>query len=440
MGRYFLWEKGGKVYFELPTSWQVLTNVAHDFEAIKKTVPQMVKESVVNPIDTLPLEKAIKPNDKVVIIVDDFARPTPKKEIVTCLIDHLQRFGVQHDQIDILFGVGTHRPLSEHEVEVAMGEELVKKIRHSVHDCHSKKLVCVGHLKTGGEIKVNPLLVEADFRISVGSIIPHLAYGFGGGAKIILPGVCNYEAIREHHLAYMPYMFSKGDLMGKINDNPFYEEACEAARMANLDFIVNAVYNGRGDVKEIVSGHFKEAHQFGIGLSSKELSVKIDGDADVSIVSAFPLDEGPQIIKPLGPATMITKGKGSVILVARVHEGIPDGFLHAFDIAHQMAKGDPKRLVLEYVKQGKLIVENAPVDFNAGLILALLYSSLVNVIIVSSDINKGQAARLGFRYADSLDGAIKTVSENIPQAKVNILSAGGLIIPLLKKDFSFYQE
>jgi nickel-dependent lactate racemase len=434
MDQYFLLRKDKKQYFELPESWQVLTNVVPDSGKVGKRINQMVSDSIAHPIGTLPLGQLVKANDRVVIIVDDFARPTPKREILTCLIDHLEKFGLKDNQIDILFGTGTHRPLSEHEVELAMGKERLRKIRYTIHDCHSTKLVPIGRLKTGGEIKVHPLIEEADFRMAIGSILPHPMNGFGGGGKAILPGVCGYETIRDHHVSYS---FAQGAFIGNTKKNPFYEEICDAARLAKLDFIINAVYNFRGEVKEIVSGHFKEAHQFGIDLSSKESSVNIDQDADVSIVSAFPLDdEGPQVLKALGMATLATKKGGTVILVAGVRGGFPEAFLQTFDRAYQLSKGDSKRLVLDYLREGKFIIENAPIDFNAALDYTLLYRCLVNVIIVSKDVSVDEAARLGFKHADSLDQAIKTVHENVPQAKVNIFPAGGLTNLVLKKDYS----
>jgi lactate racemase len=434
MNQFFLLERGQKKYYELPTTWQVLTNVVPDSGPVGKTIYQMVSESVANPIGSLPLEKLVKATDKIVVIVDDFARPTPKNKLLTCLIDHLGKFGVKDDQVDVLFGTGTHRPLSEHEVELAMGKELQERIRHTIHDCRSTNLVSIGRLKTGGEIKVNPLLTEADFRIAIGSIVPHPMNGFGGGGKAILPGVCGYQTVRDHHISYA---FVKGAFIGNTKENPFYETVCEAARLGNLNFIINAVYNFRGEVKEIVSGHFIEAHRRGMEMSQKELSVGIDEYADVSIVSAFPLeDEGPQVLKPLGMATIVTKKGGTVILVTGVRGGFPETFLQTFDKAHQMAKGDSKKLVLDYLHEGKFIIDNAPIDFNVALDYTLLYLSLVNIIIVSKDVGSDEAARLGFKHTDSLDQAIKMVHESLPQARVNIFPAGGLTNPILKRGYS----
>ncbi len=434
MHEYFLWQTGKKIYFQLPKSWQVLINVTQEFEISGKTVYQMTSESLANPIGTLPLEEIIQPSHKILIIADDMARPTPKKEILACLIDNLSRLGLKDDQIHILFATGTHRQLTGQEVEMAMGKELLERIRYTNHDCRSENLVSVGRLKTGGEIKVNKLLLEADLRIGIGSIIPHPANGYGGGGKIILPGVSGYETIREHHTTHQ---IDEGAYIGNIKNNGFYEEICEAARLANLNFIINALYSPGGEIKGIVAGHFEKAHRHGIELSSKELAVQIDEDADVSIVSAFPHEEGPQVMKSISMAAKVTKRGGTIILVARVQGGIPEPFIQAFDYAYEKANGDPRGLALEYIRERKLIVENAALDFNAALSYTLLDLGIVNVIMVSKEVSKNQAMRLGFKHADTLDDAVQMVYRNVPEATVNIFSAGGLTVPIVQKTLSF---
>jgi nickel-dependent lactate racemase len=250
-----------------------------------------------------------------------------------------------------------------------------------------------------------------------------------------MPGVANYEAIREHHIAHM---IAPGSFLGSLQNNPFFEETCEVARKAKLNFIVNAIYNSKEEVKAIVSGHFEEAHRYGANLSLREFAVKVDQSADVSIASVFPYEEGPQIMKPLGPATMVTKKGGTVILTASVRgKKLPEILLQSFDTAFDLAKGDPKRLVLDYLRHDKLIIPDAPMDFSCALDITLLYLSRVKVVMVSKDIDKDQAGRLGFGHASSLEEAIQKVSKEVPRGDVNILPAGGLIIPLMKEEMRF---
>ncbi len=94
-------------------------------------------------------------------------------------------------------------------------------------------------------------------------------------------------------------------------------------------------------------------------------------------------------------------------------------------------------MAVDYLKQGKLVVPNAPMDFNCAIYLTLLYLSRVKVILVSKDANKEQTARLGFEYAATLEEAVGMLAQRIPEAQINILPSGGLIVPRVEKDLIF---
>ena len=113
----------------------------------------------------------------------------------------------------------------------------MNRFRITCHDAHADDLVPIGTLAPAGEIKINPIAAKADIRIGIGSILPHPMNGFGGGAKILLPGVANVESIQAHHNALM---IARGASFGRKSENPFRDEICKAARMARLDAIINA--------------------------------------------------------------------------------------------------------------------------------------------------------------------------------------------------------
>ena len=432
MKKYFLMTSTGKVHFRLSAAWRVINNVELRSEGITRTIDQMVSEAIEGPIGTAPLRDLIKPGYKIAIIMDDITRPTPKKEILGCLLTHLQRCGVGTHQIDVLLATGTHRAVTEDEIKSAFGEDLFREVRFVNHDCRSSLLVSVGTLEHAGEVRINPVVARADFRIGVGSILPHSMAGFGGGAKIIFPGVANYEAIRDHHCALM---IAKGSSLGNIRENSFQKEICQAGRLAKLDFLVNVIYDSNEKAKEVVAGDFVKAHTEGMNMSLSEFAVRFDERADVTITSAFPHTEGPQITKSLHAATKVTRPGGIVVLYARtIRGGFPEAFLSAFDTAFANSQGDPTQLVLDSCREGKPIVPSAPMDFNAALNLTLLNLSRVNkIILVSRDAHAKQAARMGFGYSDGLGKAIKMVSRQVPEATVNILPAGGLVIPLVEQ-------
>jgi nickel-dependent lactate racemase len=430
MEKYFLNGHRGKAYFQLPKTWKVVNQATLKPEKANKSISQLVSHSIANPIGTPALDQLIKDKKKIVIIVDDPARPTPKKAILTPLLDHLRQCGVRNSQITAIITLGTHRPMADAEIEEVYGETLCRDIKVINHNCYAEDLVSVGTLKHGGDLKINRLVAQADLRIAVGSVLPHPFAGFGGGAKSVLPGIAGYESIKNHHIALM---LGKGVFVGNVESNPFLNEIHEAGRLAKLDFIVNAVFDANEDVKAVVAGHFVEAHRAGVEICQKELGVRFDQPADVTLISAFPYTEGPQVLKPLATSNIVTKKGGVVILYASRIEGgqFASPLLEAFDTAFTMAGGDPRRLVTDHICDNNPIIPGIPMDFNSALNMTLLYVSRTRMVLVSEDSDEVQSARLGFEHANSVQGAIDKVASDVPSATVNILPIGGIVLPLV---------
>jgi nickel-dependent lactate racemase len=297
--------------------------------------------------------------------------------------------------------------------------------------------VPIGTLPYAGELKIHPAAAAADLRIAIGSILPHPFAGFGGGPKLVLPGIANFEAIRRHHLALM---IAKGVVLGNCDGNPWRDEIYEAAKLAKLDFIVNALYDADEDVKAIVAGHYEKAHPLGAAMCAKEMGVSFDQTADVTISSAFPYTEGPQILKPLVAATMVTKKGGTLLMYAGGIKGgrLPESLLEAFDAAFSAASGgDTRQLVIDCLRDGRCVVPDAPMDFNSALNTVLLAQKRLKSVLVSPDADEKQVGRLGFDYASSLQEAIDMVARDRASATVNILPSGGLVLPLLAEGVRF---
>ena len=82
-----------------------------------------------HPIDSKPLAELVKPGDTIAIVVDDATRPAPSKLLIPPLLKELNNCGVKDSDITILFGCGTHRPVTPKEAGELLGEEVVKRIK-----------------------------------------------------------------------------------------------------------------------------------------------------------------------------------------------------------------------------------------------------------------------------------------------------------------------
>jgi hypothetical protein len=162
------------------------------------------------------------------------------------------------------------------------------------------------------------------------------------------------------------------------------------------------------------------------------LGVHFNQPADVTLISAFPYTEGPQVLKPLATSNIVTKEGGAVILYASRIEGgqFANPLLEAFDTAFTMAGGNPRRLVIDHIRDSKPIIPGIPMDFNSALNMTMLYASRTKMVLVSEDSNEVQSARLRFEHANSVQDAIDKVAKNVPSATVNILPLGGIVLPL----------
>jgi len=425
-----------EVAFRVPDGWQVKKYAELKAEKLELSIAESVRAAVAAPVGSPPLAELARDKQRVAIVVDDLTRPTPRRPMLAALVDVLGEQGIADDQIDVIIGGGTHRLLSDAEIAEAFGPELCARLRIANHDCHAADLVSVGTLPHSGEVLLNAIFMRADLRIALGSILPHPWNGFGGGAKLVLPGIAGWDTIKRHHLALVT---ARGVTFGNLTNNPFHEEVYQAGKMSGLDFIVDAVYNANEDVKGMVAGDFEQAYRAGADLCVQELGVQFEEATDVTIASVFPYCDAPQTMKPLGPATLVTKKGGTVILYVDELEQkcYPETMRAGFSKALALAKGDPRGLVFDYLSRGELIAPEAPMDNNSAINTTLLFLSRVKVLLVSKDSDAKQAAQLGFDYAATLREALERVAAEMPAATVNILPAGGLLLPLLADDMKF---
>ncbi len=278
-----------------------------------------IKAALRNPIKKPPLYSLINSRDKVAIVVDDITRPTPSYKIIPAILNELP---VPNKNIRIIVATGLHRKNTEDELEVMLGRGVLNKVRVVNHDAFNKEgLVYVGKTSRGTELEINKLVMDADRIITTGHIEPHEFAGFTGGRKSILPGVAGANSITHNHrLENLDHPRAK---IGILEGNPIHEDMIEAAKMVDVDFIVNVVVNNRKEIIKVVAGDFVEAHAEGVDFYKKHYQVKVDEPADIVIVSSgYPWDvDFYQSIKLMVSAEPFVKEGGIIILLAECEAG-----------------------------------------------------------------------------------------------------------------------
>jgi len=136
----------------------------------------------------------------------------------------------------------------------------------------------------GRIVKINPEVANADLKIGISSILPHPMAGFGGGPKIVIPGVSNFEFVRDHHMRHTIHPRS---VAGLTKGNPFHESCLRAAQAVGLDFSINCVYNQHGEVVRIIGGSLEAAFAEAAQECYKTLGVRFEEKVDITITSTI---------------------------------------------------------------------------------------------------------------------------------------------------------
>jgi nickel-dependent lactate racemase len=280
-----------------------------------------VERALREPISSRRLGEIVKPESKVAVVVDDATRPSSSHIMVPPLLNELTSAGVKDENVVVVFGCGTHRPVRQEETVMLLGEEVAGRVKTISHDCRAQDLIHIGTTqKHGTKVYLNRTFVEADARILTGDVCYHYYAGYGGGRKSVLPGVSGEETIKHNHSMILEANAKTGVLEG----NPVHEDMIEAARMAKVDFILNVVTNSKGEIVKALAGDMEQAFLNGVKAVDETYRVTVDRRADIVVVSSggTPADLNLfQAYKSVDSALGVVKRGGVIVLIAECPEG-----------------------------------------------------------------------------------------------------------------------
>jgi nickel-dependent lactate racemase len=280
----------------------------------------------------------------------------------------------------------------------------------------------MGRSSVGNDILVNRLVVEADFVIGIGNIVPHPAAGFAGGGKIVDPGCVSDETCGAFHWESVKYPAQ--EVVGR-RDNPMIAMIDEVARKAGLSYIVNTVMDGRNQIVRVVTGDPVEAHRCGCETAREVYGVRIPRRADIVICDSHPADlEMWQGIKGLCTADLCVKPGGVVIMATPCPEGASEehpeleryGYLNFADTEALVNEGKVSMVVGHHMVQGGRLIDRVK-----------------RVYLVSNHLSPEQIARLRFQSAATVqDAYAQAVSLLGPEASVTFLRNAAELFPVIE--------
>lgn len=265
---------------------------------------------------------------RVLVLVNDYTRPTPNSAILAALAPALTVKDTRY-----LVCTGTHRPPSEDEYAAILGPEFLARHRRRItaHDCQDKsRLYFAGKTKFGTPVWLNRELLWADRVVTVNSIEPHYFAGYTGGRKGFLPGIAGYETItHNHNMVTRP-----GSQTFGLEGNPVHEDMVEAYRMVNRPvFSVQVVQDRKHQLLSVRCGSVHGSFNQACNDAHRVFAVPVDAPADIVVsVLGPPYDINfYQSQRAVEFARPVLKRPSVHVTVSACRDGVGnDGFIQVF--------------------------------------------------------------------------------------------------------------
>ena len=321
------WYDETEIELDFPKRWCVNVAPMRDAPAAGAGA---IEQALRNPICTPPLAELARQSEKAVIVVEDITRPLHTAEILPIILAELADGGIEAPNVWIAIGQGAHTPMDRADLIRKLGLPIVEKyvVHQNLPYEHQEFL---GETKRGTPVFISRFFLDADLRISLGTLTPHAYAGFGGGAKTVAVGMAGIETLAVNHgRAYTSQAVSTA----QVDDNDCRDDLEEIAAMAGVSFTINGVINSRRELAGVFAGDMIKAHREATAFARQVSGTELPPPADVAVFNAYPKDKN--LLQSVNALNVVgyqlnrgIRTDGTPILAAACPEGMGLNFLES---------------------------------------------------------------------------------------------------------------
>jgi nickel-dependent lactate racemase len=336
----------------------------------------------------------------IAIVVGDKTRLCGYPEYLPVLLDTLKNFGADPDRITVFIAYGTHAPQTEKECLAAYGD-VYQHVRFVHHDCTDDKcFVNSGKTSRGTPVLIRRDIVEAGFLITFGAVSHHYFAGYGGGRKLIFPGLGHRESIYHNHGFFLDptrQTLSPFCQSGVLDKNPLAEDLAEFETFCPAHLAIHGILDSRGQVCDLLLGagtdHFRNA----CAEHGKHCEVAANRDYDLVIASCggYPKDINfIQSHKAIENASKFVRNNAMLMVLAECRDGVGSKtFLPWFEMGNRKKAFD--KLAKNY-------------EGNGGTALSMMFKSERIRILMATELSASVCNTIGIEKI-SMDQAKQLV-------------------------------
>ncbi len=288
---------------------------------------RLIRQRLSRPSGSPPLREVLRGAASAAILVSDITRYSATEVFLSPVLAEADAAGIPRDRVTVVLARGTHRPMTDGEVEAVVGPEFSSGIRVIQSDPDGE-MVRLGTTRRGTPVDVFRPVLQHDRIVLTGTISFHYFAGFGGGRKAMVPGCSSREtAAATHFRIFREDGPGKHPLAraGVLAGNPVHEDLVEAVGMAPPAFLLNTLLTPSRRVYDASAGHWMKAHEEGCARYAKTFRIPLPRRFPLVIASAggHPKDINfIQAHKALDHAFQAVEPGGVLLLLAEC----PDGF------------------------------------------------------------------------------------------------------------------
>jgi lactate racemase len=242
--------KYGKQQFEfvLPDSTEVLTVKEPEYTINKETFCRSL-------LDVLPSDT--KKYLKIAIIISDKTRLCGYPEFLPWVTEILHGKGAAKENITFFIAYGTHGRQTDEESLNSYGDTY-KNYRFVHHDCNDNTIFEEkGVTKRGTSVTIRKDILESSLLITFGAISHHYFAGYGGGRKLLFPGLAKRKAVYQNHSLFLDLktrILATGCQPGILKGNPLAEDLEEIDQFLPSKISIHGILNNKGKVCQLSVG------------------------------------------------------------------------------------------------------------------------------------------------------------------------------------------
>jgi len=309
------WYGDTEVEIDFPDSWEVTVCRMHGHDT-PSLGADGIREAFCNPIGAKTIKELAKGKKEVAILFDDLARPTPSATLIPYVLEELAAAGIPDDNIRFVAAIGAHGTMNGIEFRKKLGDEVLGRFLVFNHNPY-ENCTPLGMSSQGTPVSINSEVMSCDLKIGIGSIVPHPSSGFGGGSKIILPGVASIDTIWANHTrAWLSPTIG----IGRCEGNIMKQDMDEVARMAGLDIKIDVILNLKREITALFVGDPIEEHIEGVKLAKKHYATDMVTNFDIVVANCYFKANETNLV-PRIASSLLSQNGGDMVILAITPEG-----------------------------------------------------------------------------------------------------------------------